>query len=65
MYSIDKIDRLHIKRLRAVRLLVLGKNFSGLAELRLKLFLAAPECSLNNALDGLAAASSRYERPHR
>ena len=63
--SIDRIDRSYTRRLRAVRLSAVGKDFGGLAGLRLKLLLEAPGCSLEKALDGWAAAAPGYRRPHR
>ena len=44
--SIDRIDRSYTRRLRAVRLSAVDKDFGALAGLRLKLPLAAPGCSL-------------------
>lgn len=41
--------------------MAVGKDFGGLAGLRLKLLLAAPGCSLDKALDGWAAAAPGYQ----
>lgn len=54
--SIDRIDRLYIKRLRAVRLLTIDKNFDGLVGLQFKLFLATQRCLIDKPFDGWAAA---------
>lgn len=65
MDSINRIDRLYTRRLRAIKLLAVGKNYGGFAGLRLKLFLAALGCSLNKAFDGWTVTAPGYRKLYR
>lgn len=49
--NIDKIDRLYIRCLEAIRLLDIDKTFDNLIGLKLKLFLTILKYSLNKVFD--------------